>query len=676
LTKQADSQQELRGVSSALRGLFAVSSLGLLAALGAWIADEIRPEWTRYYLAATAPGGEGEAASEAGEVPLLVPQILVPELQAVDRCIACHAQATVRASAQLGRHPGPMLEVHEAAGIGCTVCHDGQGRATTTDAAHGEVEHWNAPLLRGTLVQASCSRCHARSTVPRAPALRRGADFMERRACFGCHVMPGEGTRGAVGPDLSYAVSRNDQAWLVSWLKSPGKVLASPRMADFTLSDQDVADIVAYLSTSAGKHPIPDPGFDSDSAGDDELDALYDKGASIYRVSRCVSCHAVNGTGGTVGPDHGRIGHKLSFAALAAWLARPETFHPGTRMPLFRLSDKDRLAVAFYLSEEMRDPDLEPRLEAGKAAVDALGDSADPERGRKRIHALGCLGCHRLDGQQQAQPVGADLTLFGEKPVERLPFVEGWNGPRTREAWTRAKLKEPRAGSDTLLMPRFDLTAEEVEALLVAVLSLTRPAPESRRADLSLVQPAPPYPPGRAGELMRELKCLACHAFDGQGAPHAPDLGAVGSRVKLDWLSDFLREPYEVRPTLVMRMPRFYLAKDEIDTLAGYLHLARVRDGLPRAGLADAGRGEKLYGEYRCAGCHIIGEAGGAVGPNLSGSGNRLEPAWMAWQLLHPDQAFAKEPQFVRNEQDALDLAAFLAGLRMAKPVDADGGTR
>ena len=686
-------------VSAGLRVLFVAGSVAVLASVVWWLLDEVRPEWARYYLAVQDRLG-------LADTPARVPQIYSPGLGLVDRCTACHAGIDKPALAgevqPLASHPGPMLELHDVSKIGCTSCHDGQGRATRTDDAHGEVAHWEAPLLRGRLVQASCSRCHDRSTVGRAPDLRRGTEIMERRACFGCHQMPGEQTRSEVGPDLSFAASRNSPGWLFAWLKSPREALPSPRMANFLLADEDAADIVAFLLTLRDSHPVEDPGFPPESADDDMLDALYEKGASIYRVSRCVSCHAVNGRGGSVGPDHARAADKLGIPALLAWIENPGRFHPGHRMPRFRLSLAERQALAFYLSEEMKDPDWETRLEQSSARVSALLPGADPERGRKRILSLGCLGCHKVKGMSQPQPVGADLTLFGQKPVSRLMFAAGWEGRRTREGWTLAKLKDPRAGGQTLLMPKMELTDEEAEAVLISTLSYTAPAPLEWRADPALVQPPPPYPPGKAGALMRDLRCFTCHAFDRVGAGLAPDLGAEGSRVNLPWLKDFLREPYEIRPLLVMRMPRFYLSPDEEETLAGYLHLARVRDGLPsvpkgpgteggagrEAGAGTEGggnergappawsgseRGAVLYRELRCGGCHVLGTEGGAVGPNLSDVGNRLEPDWAAFQLLEPGEARVVEPRVVRTEQDAVDIAAFLSTRRLPKAASAKG---
>ena len=57
--------------------------------------------------------------------------------------------------------------------FGCTPCHGGQGWAIDTDAAHGQVAHWEEPLLgsglgeayslsadKGSLLQMNCNVCH------------------------------------------------------------------------------------------------------------------------------------------------------------------------------------------------------------------------------------------------------------------------------------------------------------------------------------------------------------------------------------------------------------------------------------------------------------------------------------------------------------------------------------
>src|SRR5688500_19811648 len=42
------------------------------------------------------------------------------------------------------------------------------------------------------------------------------------------------------------------------------------------------------------------------------------RGEKLFAERRCVTCHAVGGKGGRVGPDLGRAGHHMSLTAFAA----------------------------------------------------------------------------------------------------------------------------------------------------------------------------------------------------------------------------------------------------------------------------------------------------------------------------------------------------------------------
>ena len=83
-------------------------------------------------------------------------QLWLPELGRVDRCVTCHLgyewAGILPASlgVPLAPHPPlPYLDAHPFPEFGCTVCHGGQGFATSTAAAHGDVEDWDEPLLDG-----------------------------------------------------------------------------------------------------------------------------------------------------------------------------------------------------------------------------------------------------------------------------------------------------------------------------------------------------------------------------------------------------------------------------------------------------------------------------------------------------------------------------------------------
>ena len=64
-------------------------------------------------------------------------------------------------------HPEPeLLQIHDPEKFGCSPCHQGNGRATTSvEKAHGNYEHWLWPLYPKENSQAGCQTCHAADMV-------------------------------------------------------------------------------------------------------------------------------------------------------------------------------------------------------------------------------------------------------------------------------------------------------------------------------------------------------------------------------------------------------------------------------------------------------------------------------------------------------------------------------
>ena len=108
----------------------------------------------------------------------------------------------------LTTHPGDLLQHHSVDRFGCTICHQGQGRATDKDAAHGRVPFWDQPLLVGDLVQATCTKCHHEDDVPQAPVLARGQHLLSDLGCAGCHQLGQETVTAKAGPPLSRTGSK------------------------------------------------------------------------------------------------------------------------------------------------------------------------------------------------------------------------------------------------------------------------------------------------------------------------------------------------------------------------------------------------------------------------------------------------------------------------------------
>ena len=67
--------------------------------------------------------------------------------------------------------------------------------------AHGEVQFWEQPLLRGDKVQAACIKCHANVGACRTPStIASGEKLFEQLGCHGCHLVEGYEDLQKVGP--------------------------------------------------------------------------------------------------------------------------------------------------------------------------------------------------------------------------------------------------------------------------------------------------------------------------------------------------------------------------------------------------------------------------------------------------------------------------------------------
>ena len=141
-------------------------------------------------------------------------QINVPEANIVDRCESCHmgirepvmlsaasmsvkGKKTDEYARAFTSHPEPdLLRIHDADKFGCSPCHQGNGRATTSvEKAHGTYEHWLWPLFARGNMEAGCQTCHAADMVLVSNdvgwTLSDGKDLFRQRGCVGCHRYEG-----------------------------------------------------------------------------------------------------------------------------------------------------------------------------------------------------------------------------------------------------------------------------------------------------------------------------------------------------------------------------------------------------------------------------------------------------------------------------------------------------
>ncbi|MBI3666945.1 MAG: cytochrome c [Acidobacteria bacterium] len=597
-----------------IRHWTALTGTLLLAAFSVVVYREARPEWRSRELK----------------------QIVNEDLASVDRCSTCHPEQA---------HPAPWLEHHPAERFGCTICHEGQGRATTARAAHREDPSWPRPLLPGVWLGATCARCHEENEIPYEPYLSDGRKLFLATGCVGCHEVAALRGVAKIGPDLRHIGSKVNAQWLQAWLKNPKNYQPRTRMPNFQLSELEIVVLTSYLLTL--RAPSPPSPFNAPPS-------LAAEGGKLFRESRCVSCHSLKGRGGKLAGDLECFGSKADPGWVAEYLEDPRRHFPASRMPRYRFDRQQIRTLAAYFATELRcqqDPAPEP----------APGSPAEAQR---IIRRYGCHGCHEIPGFEKAGPVGAELDGYADKPIDRLDFGNRSKIGRTWQEWTFAKLKKPRQFRETLKMPDYDFDDQEALNLAVFLRSLTtRAIPAAYR-----FRPGPnaPYKPqGAFGRLVEELRCLDCHRIRGSGGSLAPDLSLEGSRVRPGWLKEFLKNPQPIRLYMEERMPKFRLAPAEIDTIVNYLGTVLVVD-LPGAGVIPrelTAKGRKLYFEkYACQACHQRGEQGGAIGPELTAVGKRLTPQWLFYYLRdsHRLVGDVPEPALKLPEEEARAVAAFL----------------
>ena len=163
------------------------------------------------------------------------------------------------------------LKNHPIEKFGCSACHGGQGWAIDTDEAHGEVAHWEEPLLgrslgeayslvddKTALMQMNCNVCH------RYDRETAGADAINLAKT----ARPGEGLprlsrhqrarwHDRAGPHLRSETRRRNStdygrlsgqktafAWHVAHFKDPRALVQDTVMPNFHLSTKDAQALV------------------------------------------------------------------------------------------------------------------------------------------------------------------------------------------------------------------------------------------------------------------------------------------------------------------------------------------------------------------------------------------------------------------------------------------------
>ncbi|HWG19980.1 MAG TPA: c-type cytochrome [Terracidiphilus sp.] len=367
---------------------FALSLISLVLLLWA-VRQASTPSWKTYQRAFFQLEAQGEPSAVTKAAVLNtrpeIHQVMLTGLQRVDRCTTCHLgvdDPTMKNAPEPFRyHEG--LGPHIPSKFGCTICHGGQGLATTKEDAHGSVAFWDKPLLARGYIRASCGRCHKEGEVPGVPELTAGRHLFETQGCRGCHKLNGIG--GSIGPDLTEeGASHRSPDWLERHFLAPNQVSAGSAMPNYHFTHDQARELTYYMlsltnedmgSYYSSVRLIPSAGY----------------GRELFVQKDCIVCHSIGGIGAKSGPDLLGVSQRHSIAWLDEQLVNPEYVYPGSSMPEYDLETNARKALIAYMASAT--PDDAQAILAHRTSPLTPAD-VSIEAGKRNFARFGCAGCH------------------------------------------------------------------------------------------------------------------------------------------------------------------------------------------------------------------------------------------------------------------------------------------
>ena len=241
-------------------------------------------------------------------------------------------------------------------------------------------------------------------------------------------------------------------------------------------------------------------------------------------------------------------------------------------------------------------------------------------RGRELISTFNCIGCHKLAGITRPAMLGPDLTNIGTK-VSRRWIYKWLKEPRTTIDKDGNVVVDGVENEDEPRMPHFSLNEEDLRSLSALLSAQKRISiPRANFEARVLAKWAKNPDTVDQGELrFRQMFCTTCHAIAvtraGEttliGGDIGPELSKVGTKVSLDWLVAWLRDPQSYLSHA--RMPKYGWSDEDLYKVTRFIQEKLTDPSLlsdiPQLDIptdADIEQGKRLFMQKGCSSCHVI----------------------------------------------------------------------
>jgi cytochrome c2 len=424
-----------------------------------------------------------------------------------------------------------------------------------------------------------------------------GKRLFETVGCAGCHVLDGKAKRDDFfpqinrlhGPNLVRTGSKVSPGWLYAWVRNPKQYFPETNMPRLRLTDQEAADVTAYLLSSR----------------DPRYEGLRLPGVAPRVVDDLVRGYLANTL--TIARSEARLGEMSEHERLVY------------------LGEQSIAKYGCYGCHDI----------AGFEDTKPIGTELT-EEGSKPVHQFDFGHVHEV----------AHTRHDWVRTKLLRPRI--WDRGKEEVKDYNELLKMPNFGmtrreADAVLANVLGFTKESVVA--------TRKAGNGGRATALAAGRKLITRYNCQGCHLVEGHGQAIKTMIQDPAMLPPNLAAEGARVQADWLFAFLHDPSRVtlRPWLTVRMPTFQFSDEEANAVVSYFaareetqpFVSRPPSGRPR----DLAVGEAVFTMFQCAKCHPAGAAAAAaagatsmgdLAPSLLLASGRLRHAWVPSWIKDP----------------------------------------
>ena len=306
--------------------------------------------------------------------------------------------------------------------------------------------------------------------------IENGKRLSTENGCAACHEINGIKKPENFAPELSRIGSKPLSQlafaegvlhtlpdYIAAKVRNPRAFGPALKMPQFKLTPQQIDAVTTALLSLTDRAQTQPPGMRIASAQQTHYEPAGHAGQLMNDLN-CLSCHMINGHGGTMAPDLTWEGTAVQRPWLVQFLKNPETLRPALirRMPKFNLSDADINTLSDYMMTVYQTPEFD------RDAIDAARFTpAQVEDGRQLFYSkYGCNGCHIADFKQDKGYIGPPLATVGK---------------RLNAAWVYHWMKDPQTLRPGTMEPNQRMSDKDALSITAFLMSLKSGPQEAKK---------------------------------------------------------------------------------------------------------------------------------------------------------------------------------------------------